>query len=62
LIYQIASYAWGSDYENINKIAQVIRNVLGHLEDILCAALLGVEEVEKMWVEGKFEYQAVDSV
>ena len=52
----------GSAYENIDKIARAIRNVLGHLEDILCAALLGVEEVEKVWLAGKFAYQAADSV
>ena len=49
----------GSAYESVKMIAQIIRNVLGHLEEILCAGLLGVDEVERMWAAGKFAYQAV---
>jgi hypothetical protein len=47
----------GDDHENVNKVAQTIRNVLGHLEDIFCAALIGTDEVKKMWEAGKFSYQ-----
>ena len=50
----------GSAYENVDKIAKNIRMVLGHLEEILSTALLGVDEVEQMWVAGKFSFQMED--
>jgi len=52
----------GDAHQNVNKVAQTIRNVLGHLEDILCAALIGADEVKKMWEAGKFAYQENNSV
>lgn len=52
----------GSSYESINNIGQTVQRLLRHLEDILCIALLGVEEAENMQVAGKFSYQAQDSI
>jgi len=51
----------GSAHENVDNMAKNIRKVVGHLEDILCAALLGVDEVEKNWAAGKFAYQTESS-
>ena len=48
----------GSAYEIVSGIAKEIGKVLANLEDIFCAALLGVEEVESTWATGKFIYQA----
>ena len=47
----------GSTYESVNDITKMVRKVLGNLEDIFCAVLLGVDEVEGMWAAGKFLYQ-----
>jgi hypothetical protein len=35
----------------------MVQKVLGNLEDIFCAVLLGVDEVGSRWVAGKFLYQ-----
>ena len=48
----------GFAYKSINTIGQTVWRLLGHLEDILSTALLGVEEVENMHVAQKFLYQA----
>ena len=48
----------GSAYKCINTIGQTAQRLLGHLEDVLSAALLGVEEVENMHIARKFLYQA----
>ena len=45
-------------YKNINNVSKMVQKVLGNLEDIFCAALLGVDEVEHMWAAKKFLYQA----
>ena len=50
----------GSTYESVNNIMKMVRKVLGNLEDIFCAVLLGVDEVESRWVAGKFLYQMGD--
>ena len=50
----------GSTYESVNDVTKMVRKVLGNLEDIFCAVLLGVDEVESMWVAGKFLYQTGD--
>lgn len=36
----------GSTYESVNNITKMVRKVLGNLEDIFCAVLLRVDEVE----------------
>ena len=48
----------GYAYKNINDVSKMVRKLLGNLEDIFCAALLGVDEVEHMWAAKKFLYQA----
>ena len=53
----IASLGIGSTYEIVNGVAKAVQTVLGNFEDIFCAALVGVEEVENMWSAGKFLYQ-----
>lgn len=53
----IALSGIGSAYEIVNGIAKEVRTVLGNLEDIFCAALIGVEEVGNMRSAGKFLYQ-----
>jgi hypothetical protein len=50
----------GSTYESVNDITKMVWKVLGNLEDIFCAVLLGVDEVESMWAAGKFLYQTSD--
>ena len=50
----------GSTYESVNDVTKMVRKVLGNLEDIFCTVLLGVDEVESMWVAGKFLYQTGD--
>ena len=50
----------GSTYESVNSITKMVRKVLGNLEDIFCAVLLGVDKVESRWVAGKFLYQMGD--
>lgn len=47
----------GPDYTSVKEISQAVQTVLGYLEDISCAALLGVDEVESMWKGYKFLYQ-----
>jgi len=47
----------GAAYMRVKEISQAVQMVLGDLEDISCAALLGVDEVENMWNAGKFLYQ-----
>ncbi|KIM42191.1 hypothetical protein M413DRAFT_26993 [Hebeloma cylindrosporum] len=47
----------GAAYEGIKKVSQDVREVVGDLEEISCAALLGVDEVENMWNARKFSYQ-----
>jgi len=47
----------GPDYLAVKEISQAVQMVLGDLEDISCAALLGADEVENMWKAGKFLYQ-----
>lgn len=47
----------GAAYTCVKDISQAVQMVLGDLEDISCAALLGVEEVENVWNAGKFLYQ-----
>jgi hypothetical protein len=53
----IALLGIGSAYEIVNSVAKAVRTVLGNLEDIFCAVLVGVEEVENMRLAGKFLYQ-----
>jgi len=48
----------GSAYEVVNGIGKDVRKVLTNLEDIFCAALLGVEEVASLWAARKFLHQA----
>jgi hypothetical protein len=48
----------GAAYEAVKGISQMVQNVLGDLEEISCASLLGVDEVENMWSARKFLYQA----
>lgn len=50
----------GSTYESVNDVVKMVRKVLANLEDIFCAVLLGVDEVESMWAAGKFWYQMRD--
>ena len=50
----------GSTYESVNDVTKMVRKVLGNLEGIFCTVLLGVDEVESMWVAGKFLYQTGD--
>ena len=57
----ISLFRIGSTYESINDVAKMVRKVLGNLEDIFCAVLLGVDEVKSMWEAGKFLYQMGDS-
>jgi len=47
----------GAAYMGVKEISQAVQMVLGDLEDISCAALLGVDEVENMWNARKFLYQ-----
>ena len=47
----------GSTYDSVNVVTKMVRKVSGNLEDIFCAVLLGVDEVESMWKAGKFAYQ-----
>jgi hypothetical protein len=44
-------------YMRAKEISQEVQMVLGDLQDISCAALLGVDEVESMWKARKFLYQ-----
>jgi hypothetical protein len=48
----------GAAYMGVKDISQAVQMVLGDLEEISCAALLGVEEVENIWNARKFLYQA----
>lgn len=50
----------GSTYDSVNDVTKMVRKVLGNLEDIYCAVLLGVDEVQSMWAAGKFLYQTGD--
>ena len=56
----ISLLGMGSTYESVNNVTKMVWRVLGNLEDIFCAVLLGVDEVESMWVAGKFLYQMGD--
>ena len=47
----------GIGSEIVNGVTKAVQTVLGNFEDIFCAALVGVEEVENMWSAGKFLYQ-----
>ena len=48
----------GVAYEAVKSVSQAVQNVLGDLEEISCAGLLGVDEVERIWNARKFMYQA----
>ena len=50
----------GSTYKSVNDITKMVRKVLGSLEDIFCAVLIRVDEVESEWVAEKFLYQMGD--
>lgn len=47
----------GAAYKAVKGISQAVQNVLGDLEEISCASLLGVDKVENMWNARKFLYQ-----
>jgi hypothetical protein len=48
----------GAAYTGVKEISRAVQMVLGDLEEISCAALLGVDEVKNMWNARKFMYQA----
>ena len=48
----------GAAYMGVNDTSYAVQTVIGDLEEISCAALLGVDEVENMWNAHKFLYQA----
>jgi hypothetical protein len=50
----------GSTYESVNDVTKMVQRVLGNLEDILCAVLLGGDEVKSTWAAGNFLYQMGD--
>jgi hypothetical protein len=41
----------------VKEITRDVQTVVGSLEEICCAALLGDDEVESMWNARKFLYQ-----
>jgi len=53
----MSSSGVGAAYMGVKEISKGVQIVLGDLEEISCAALLGVEEVENVWNAGKFLYQ-----
>ena len=53
----MSSSGVGAAYMGVKEISKAVQIVLGDLEEISCAALLGVEEVENVWNAGKFLYQ-----
>ena len=47
----------GAAYIGVKEISRDVQMVLGGLENISCAALVGVGEVENMWKAHRFSYQ-----
>jgi hypothetical protein len=47
----------GPTYVNVKEIRCDVQMVVGDLENIFSAALIGVDEVENMWQARKFVYQ-----